>query len=146
MKVKHHHTNLCYIKQAMQRLKTSDTPLKRRNARKALLLVMQRTLREWENEYPLLREDGTEIVKPKKPCCPVCGSPMKSWAKLAEHLEQYHIWKRDFADPIRNHVVKCPCGKEYGGSTRHAAMGRHLRAQKDIKAHILVATIRSGGP
>lgn len=124
---------------AVRRLRDSDTPRKRRNAR----LAFARALRHWQAaiqaEYPALRDDGTAIVrrKPAGAQCPICRRPCRSFTDLVIHLAKSHD----------QNYAQCPCG--WTANNRHfgrrdaltSSKAKHLAGVKDLVVHFAAAVL-----
>lgn len=124
------------LRTAIRRLEKSDTRIKRRNARRHLRTVLGRVRRELEAAYPLVQKNGQDVKAKKKPRCPVCGVPCKSWLRLAEHLKWYHKLHQTVGDGIL--VSKCWCGR----SLKIHNFASHLAHTKDLQAHMLLGGLR----
>lgn len=141
MKTTNLHRYPVLLKKTIQRMESSETQQKRKNARKALRLLLKKILKECNQEYPLIDKHGRESKAIRKPVCPVCGIPTKDFSYLAEHLILNHF-------PKSNGMIKCYCGKTFTSTTDHHArfafcplFVRHLAGIKDLKAHVVLGTL-----
>jgi uncharacterized C2H2 Zn-finger protein len=106
------------LKQALQKLHRSNTPLTRRRARRAVRVAVNQLLKD----YPLLDKEGREKAS-KVITCPICRIPVKTWNALSTHIAKKHFHDMPY-DTLVLH--SCPaCGKSFDSNR---ARNRHLAA------------------
>lgn len=137
------------LRTALRRLGASDTPVKRRNARKAFDQAMKALQKQVDAEYPKLRKDGSPITqrKPSGAFCPICRTPLHNNVSLVRHLFWKHpnmVWikvrgeapsPKDTTDPT---TVHCCCGLH----TDMTSMAKHFASMKDVGAHFANEVMR----
>jgi len=151
------------IRAAVKRLEASDTPAKRKNARKMARGAVGALESRLDREYPLLAKDGS-AVRPTWISCPVCRVPIEGWNGMVRHLLTKHAVVRA---GDQRHTLVCPCGytafdapirgevlDSVASDARRlqkavSNMAAHLRAvskgeSKMLADHLTLHTIRDG--
>ena len=131
------------IRAAVKRLEASDTPAKRKNARKMARGAVGALESRLEREYPLLAKDGS-AVRPTWISCPVCRVPIEGWNGMVRHLLTKHAVVRagDRRGSGRlgrgggpgRHTLVCPCG--YTAFDAPISDARRLKAVSNMAAHL----------
>jgi hypothetical protein len=125
----------------LRRLQAADTDLKKKNAKRACLVLLRR-----------IKELVVPKRKPKNlPVCPLCTNGyfancriFASWVSLIAHLVKSHHFKGVGVD---GWMLRCPCGymATIDGPGRKR-MATHLANQKDLKSHIHVNRVGGNTP
>lgn len=118
------------IRAAVKRLEASDTPAKRKNARKMARGAVGALESRLDREYPLLAKDGS-AVRPTWISCPVCRVPIEGWNGMVRHLLTKHAVVRA---GDRRHTLVCPCG--YTAFDAPISDARRLKAVSNMAAHL----------
>jgi hypothetical protein len=123
------------LEKAMQRLRRSDTSVKRANALKAVKDAMKRLDSAVSKSYPKLRKDGSEVTPSKRrQYCHLCEVPIA--CTLGTHLASKHrlMERRAYNDDAGIPVGhwRCVCCDLH--STKPGII-RHL-SSVDIKVHL----------
>ena len=136
------------LKKAMQRLKESDTQLKRRNARKAMRLILNKIWRNVESDFPGMNADGTLRVRKTRPKCPVCGIPSNTWMDAVNHVlnrhERYQKIAEFGAAGERRTVIKivCWCGQHFDHKKQFAKHLQALDLRGELTIHTAIEALR----
>jgi len=127
-----------HLRRAFARLAASDTPIKRRNARKRVRGLLRRIERLMDREYPVLTKEGKARAIPKGPSpCPLCNRTFKSWLDFAAHM--WRERQAGFGTASTNTPQGCWCGKKVKSMGAHF---RRLRQQgEDPKMHLAKAAL-----
>lgn len=113
--------------QAMRRLERSQTALTRKRARRAVKAAYMKLL----EAFPPMTKEGEERIKAKRPCCPLCRIPCKSWSFLAKHLKINHCQ----INPNGTATRYCPaCGKRCRVAHHLAALHRSGKLLQHVVA------------
>lgn len=137
---------------ALLRLKSSETRITRRNARKEMFSFLQKLKNAVEKEYPPIDKRGKDRPRQKTWACPICNIALRSTQSLGEHVARNHfvvkspVLRSDIdnmkpgttLDQRTSIICMCWCGMRVQSIDKfkvYRKIGRHL--MKDGKQHVL---------
>lgn len=129
------HQQLKEIARCLKRLERSDTPRKRKTARRAFQQALRALEKEADAAYRPMRDDGSEVilVKRKGVACPYCKVPFRGLTPLLAHLRLKHGWQYKYG------LYRCGCGKPF---THPQKLIKHMAAYPDLGVHIASSELK----